>query len=201
MSRTKLVLIGVALGIVLAALLAFLFAGRIASAPALHGSYINPPLPVSDFTLVSAEGPVSLDDFEGKLVVLFFGYTFCPDVCPTTMANLKNAFSVLGDETEDVQVLFVSVDPERDSPERMKQFASGFQKDFVGLTGPPDSINAIASRMGIFHARQEGSDATGYLVDHTATTMVLDRNGDIVLMWPFGITGDEMAADLKALLK
>ena len=168
--------------------------------PALHGTYIEPPLPASDFELVSAGGAVRKSDYAGRFVVLFFGYTMCPDVCPTTMSRLRRAIELLEGDADEVQVLMVSVDPERDTPENVSSYARAFNRVFVGLTGTTEQIDRVAADYGIFHARAEGSIDTGYLVDHTAAVMVLDRDGNTRLIWSFETTPEEMASDLRYLV-
>lgn len=168
----------------------------------LHGTLLEPPLPAADFTLTSDEGPIRLADLQGKVVVLFFGYTFCPDVCPTTMVRLGQAMELLEKkDAERVQVVMVSVDPERDTPERLGQYARAFHPSFLGLTGTQEEIDAVASAFGIYHARAEGSEATGYLVDHTASTLVLDRRGGVRLIWPFEVPAEGLAGDLRVMLR
>jgi protein SCO1 len=167
-----------------------------------HGLELQSPKPAADFTLTGGDGqPVNLSDYKGKVTVLYFGYTFCPDVCPTTLADLAQAMKKLGQRANDVQVVMVTVDPERDTPQRMAEYVAYFNPTFVGLSGTPDQIAAAATPYGIYYQKHEGTPATGYLVDHTATMTVLDREGRVGLMWPFGTTSDDMAADLKHLLK
>ena len=168
-----------------------------------HGTHLSPPLPPNEFTLESASGPVSLEDFRGRAVLLFFGYTSCPDVCPTTLLRLGNAldaYEAAGGDREDVQVVFVSVDPERDTPERAHRYASAIDPSFVGVTGTPAQIADVAARYGIYYAKAEGSEATGYLVDHSASVIVLDRKGRVSLLWSPDVEAEGMAEDLRALL-
>lgn len=167
-----------------------------------NGLVLQSPKPAADFTLKAAgDKPVSLSDYRDKLVVLYFGYTFCPDVCPTTLAEITKAMQKLGKKAEDVQVLMVTVDPERDTPERLAEYMAYFDPGFTGLSGTPEQIAAAAAPFGIYYQKQEGTAATGYVVDHTATISVLDRQGRVKLVWPFGTDGDAMAADLAHLLK
>ncbi|MFW6206087.1 MAG: SCO family protein [Gemmatimonadota bacterium] len=165
-----------------------------------HGTYLSPPMPAAEFTLHADDGPVSLSDFRGRAVALFFGYTSCPDVCPTTLLRLSNAMEVLGEKRDEVQVVFISVDPERDTPERASRYAEAVDPGFVGLSGSPEEIADVAAQYGIYYAKAEGSDATGYLVDHSATITVLNENGQVVLLWSPDLTAEEMALDLEALL-
>jgi protein SCO1 len=167
-----------------------------------HGLVLQSPKPAADFTLAAAgDQAVSLSDYRGKLVVLYFGYTFCPDVCPTTLAEITKAVEKLGKKADDVQVIMVTVDPERDTPERLAEYMAFFNSSFVGLSGTPEQIAAAATPFGIYYQKHEGTAATGYLVDHTATTSVLDREGRVKLVWPFGTDGDAMAADLAQMLQ
>jgi len=193
-----------AAGLVLLAIAGGFLLGRARTggAGALHGSLIDPPLPAADFVLASGDGPVALSDFRGRITVLFFGYTFCPDVCPYTLQRLRAARELLGPAGEDVQVVFISVDPERDTPARATAYARGFDPSFAGLSGSPEEVAAVASSFGIFYARAEPDrDEEGfYLVDHSATVLVLDREGDVRLMWPGEASAEELAADLAWLL-
>ncbi len=156
--------------------------------------------PVENFSLIGAGNqPVALEDFRGKVVLLYFGYTFCPDVCPTTMGELKRAMEGLGDEAENMQVIMVSVDPLRDTPEVLAQYITHFDPSFIGLTGTEEELIQITKQLGIFYEKHEGSAASGYLVDHTASVLVLDKQGYLRLIFPYGMTGKEMVGDLKFL--
>jgi len=166
-----------------------------------HGTVIQSPEPSPDFTLDSATGPVSLSDFRGEVVVLYFGYTFCPDVCPTTMADIARAMRDLGRKADDVQVILVSVDPERDTPEVLEQYVTSFDPSFIGITGTEQDVATAATLYGVYFAKHEGSVASGYLIDHTASVMVLNREGRLKLVLPFGTTPDAMASDLAEMLK
>lgn len=167
-----------------------------------HGMVVQSNQPVTNFTLVGPnEQPVSLIDFRGKVVLLYFGYTFCPDVCPATMVELSDAMEILGKQSEDVQVVMITLDPERDTAELLNSYVTHFDESFIGLTGTPDELIAVTAPMGIFYEKHEGSAASGYLIDHTATVAALDKEGKLRLVYPFGITGAEMAADLKYLVR
>lgn len=196
----RFALLGLGIGIGLGAL--FLAIRPLFGPTEWHGMVIQSNQPVTNFTLTSSDGePVSLIDFRGKVVMLYFGYTFCPDVCPATMIELSDAMEILGSRSEDVQVVMVTLDPERDTPEVMRNYVAHFNDSFMGLTGTPEELIAVTAPMGIFYERHEGSSASGYLIDHTATVAVLDKEGKLRLVYPFGITGAEMAADLKYLVR
>lgn len=169
--------------------------------PQMNGSVIDPPADAGNFTLYSGAGPVTLSQFEGRYVALYFGYTSCPDVCPTTLATLREALSRLGEDENQFQVLFVSVDPERDTPEYASVFASRFNPNFLGLTGSPEEIDAVARQFGIFYKANPPDDGGFYTVDHTATTLVLDREGSLVLTWPYGMLADQIEEDMRVLLR
>jgi protein SCO1/2 len=157
--------------------------------------------PVFDFDLVSdTAGHVKLSDFRGKPVLLYFGYTFCPDVCPTTMAELGRMMRELGDRADDVQVIMISVDPERDTPERLGEYVRYFHPSFMGLTGTEDEISQTATPLGIYYARREVEGASGYLMDHTATVLLVDKDGLARLIWPYGTSAEDMAADVRYFL-
>jgi protein SCO1/2 len=169
--------------------------------PQIHGSIIEPPKPMPDFTLQAARGPVTLSSLRGKVVVLYFGYTACPDVCPTTLANLRQALADLGSQADQVQVVMVSVDWKRDTPESLASYLSAFRPDFLGLTGSQAQIDAVTRDFGIFYKLNE-PDAKGYYsVDHTATVQVLDRQGQLLLTWPYGLTAADFLDDLKVILR
>ena len=166
-----------------------------------HGQELRPPQPVADFTLTAAgDRRVSLSQFRGKLVVLYFGYTFCPDVCPTTLAELGRGLQKMGGRAADVQVIMITVDPERDTPARLAEYVGHFDPTFIGLTGAAEQIAAVAKGLGIHYQKREGTAASGYLVDHTASVLALDRTGALRLLFPFGAPGDEIAEDLRRLL-
>lgn len=183
--------------------LLLLFAGLVGACRPYqyHGTLLETGKPAYNFTLQAADGPHSLKDFRGQWVVLFFGYTHCPDVCPTTLADMKQVMQLLGQRAERVQFIMISVDPERDTPERMAAFVSHFDPRFLGLTGAPEEIAQIAAAYGIYYQKHEGTAASGYLVDHTASLLVIDPQGYLRLLWPPTLTPEEMAEDLQHLLR
>lgn len=196
----RLAFIGLGIGVSLGAL--FLLIRPFFGPTEWHGMEIQSNLPVTNFTLSGPDAqPVSLVDFRGKVVMIYFGYTFCPDVCPATMVELRDALEILGNRSEDVQVLMITLDPERDTADVLEKYVAHFDESFIGLTGTPEELIAVSAPMGIFFERHEGSVASGYLIDHTATVAVLDKEGKLRLIYPFGITGEEMAADLKYLVR
>jgi protein SCO1/2 len=165
------------------------------------GALISPPKPMADFTLQSGQKLVTLSGFRGRLVVLYFGYTNCPDICPLTLANLRQALDGLGDQAKEVQVLFVSVDWKRDTPEKMAGYASAFRPDFIGLAGSQAQIDSVTKDFGIFYLLNVPNAKGYYSVDHSASMLVLDRLGALTLTWPNGTPPEAMASDLLKLLK
>lgn len=142
----------------------------------------------------------ALRDFEDKVVVVYFGYTFCPDVCPTTLSTLKKAVDELGSGADDVQVVMVSVDPARDTPDVLRDYLGFFDPSFIGMTGTEDEIASVATVYGVYFQAREGSVDTGYLVDHSAHLMVIDREGYLKLVLSPDLTVDQIADDLDYLL-
>jgi protein SCO1 len=171
--------------------------------PELHGTLFQPPIDTPDFTLnATTGGPLSLSDLRGKYVLLYFGYTFCPDVCPTTLNELAVMMDTLDpDKAKDVQVVMVTVDPERDTVEHLAEYLKYFDPSFVGLTGTLDEIQTVASEHGVFFEKRTGTEDSGYLVDHTSYVNVIDPDGKLRMIFPYGTTGADMAADLKYVMR
>lgn len=193
------ILIGVLLGVLI---LRFVFDVPLFGPPQFNGTVIDSTSPQPNFTLTGPNGkPVNLIDYRGKVVMLYFGYTYCPDICPATMAELADAVEALGRRGDEVQVIMVSVDPERDTPERLAQYVSHFHPSFIGVTGTEEELVAVTTPLGIFYEKHEGTAASGYLIDHTATVVVLDKKGYLRLVYSFGTTGEEMAEDLRYLVR
>jgi protein SCO1 len=175
---------------------------RAGRAPELHGTLLEPPLPAAEFLLTSAGGDrTGPQEHRGRIVVLFFGFTSCPDVCPLTLQRLAGAMRSLGDRGDDVQVILVSVDPDRDTPEAVNDYARSFDPRFIGVTGSETELREVASRYGIFFAANPVEGESGYSVDHTASTLVLDRRGRLAMIWPFDTAEEELASDLGWLLR
>ncbi len=145
---------------------------------------------------------VTLDSFRGKLVVLFFGYTHCPDVCPTTLSDMAQALKLLPpDVAAKVQVLFISVDPERDTADTLKAYVPYFHPSFLGLLGDTAQIQSAAREFQVVYRKHVEPGATGYLVDHSAGSYVLDGEGRLRLYLPFAQTPKDIAHDLAILGK
>ena len=164
------------------------------------GAVLESPEPLPDFTLMSAEGPVSLSDFRGQYVFLYFGYMFCPDFCPTTMAKLGKVHRDLGDDAERMQVIMISVDPERDTPDALAKYAEAFNPTFLGITGTKEEIDLVGEPYGLYYQRNEGSAATGYLVDHSTRTYLIGPDGRALVAYPHDASAEGIAADLRWLM-
>jgi protein SCO1 len=155
-----------------------------------------------DFALTDHNGkPRTLADFKGKVVVVFFGYTQCPDVCPTTLAEMATAMKELGPQADQVQVLFITIDPERDTQQLLAQYVPAFDKRFLGLRGDAAQTAAVAKEFKVYYAKVPGKDAGSYAMDHTAASYVFDRNGKVRLYVRYGQGAAPLVHDLKQLLQ
>jgi protein SCO1/2 len=139
-------------------------------------------------------------DFSGKAVVVFFGYTQCPDICPTTLTAMKEAMALLGPEADRVQVLFVTVDPERDTQATLAAYVPWFDPRFRGLFGNTEATLATAREFRVFYSKVKGETAMGYSIDHSATSYAFDPQGRLRLLIPHGAKPEHIAADLRKLL-
>lgn len=198
------VILGLAIGLLLGLLTIGVIRGDLSFfSPGYRGIELPTPRPIDDFTLVTHTGKVaSLSDFRDRITLLYFGYTYCPDVCPDTLTELVKAMDALDpQEREKIQVIMVTVDPARDTPDVLADYLDHFDPSFIGLTGGEEEIREAANSVGIFINKQPGSIESGYLIDHTASISVVDQDGSAVLMFKFGTPAEDIAADLKRLLK
>lgn len=155
---------------------------------------------LADFHLHDPAGnPHSLADYRGKIVALFFGYTHCPDVCPTTLADLAQVMTLLGKQADQVQVLFITLDPERDTPQMLADYVPAFHPAFLGLSGSPAEISQAAQAFGIMWQRQPGNNGN-YTLDHSAGTYLIDPISQRVLLSPYAQLAELLAQDIKLLL-
>jgi protein SCO1 len=155
-----------------------------------------------DFALTDHNGqPRSLKDFSGKVVVLFFGYTQCPDVCPTSMTELAEVKKLLGADGDKLQGLFVTVDPARDTPEVLKNYMTNFDPTFLALYAAPEALAVIAKDYKVYYKKSEGKTATSYTMDHSAGSYIYDTQGKLRLYTRYGSGAQAMASDIKLLLK
>ena len=156
-----------------------------------------------DFQLTDHNGqPRSLQDFRGKIVVLFFGYTQCPDVCPTSMTELVEVKKLLGADGGKLQGLFVTVDPARDTPELLKAYMANFDPTFLALyAASPDKLAALAKDYKVYYKKVEGKTPTSYTMDHSAGSYIYDTEGRLRLYTRYGSGAPAMASDIKLLLQ
>ncbi|MEH6526134.1 MAG: SCO family protein [Sneathiella sp.] len=163
----------------------------ISGAPQIGGS----------FALINQKGePVTDKDFQDKLMLVFFGYTFCPDVCPTEAQTISVAMEELGDAAADVVPVFVTVDPERDTALVMDEFLSSFHPSFVGLTGSETQIKDVMKKYRVYGQKVEDGDPEYYLVDHTSFTYLMGRDGALITVFRYGTTPEEMVTKIKEQL-
>ena len=169
--------------------------------PELYGTDVTGASFANTLSLTDHTGkPRTLEDFKGKVVVLFFGYTQCPDVCPTTMADLAQAMKLLGPKSDEVQVLFVTVDPERDTQQVLAEYVPSFDSRFLGLYGTPEQMAETAKNFKIFYTKVEDKGKSGYTIDHSAGVYVFDKQGHVRIYVKYGQKPAEIAHDLKTLL-
>lgn len=164
-----------------------------------HASDISAMFMQADFRLADHNGKTrTLADFRGKAVALFFGYTHCPDVCPTTLGDLAQAMKILGKDADKVQVLFITVDPERDKPEMMAQYVPAFHPSFLGLSGDEQATAQAAKAFYVAYEKRPTS--SGYNMDHSVGTFLVDPNGKVRLRAPLAQRADLLAEDIRLLL-
>ncbi|HEV7508124.1 MAG TPA: SCO family protein [Thermoanaerobaculia bacterium] len=191
--------------LILAVALPLLFALGCAHSPTFHGQVVEPVLKAPQLSGVNWDGkPFHLSDHGGKVAVVFFGYTYCPDVCPFTLAKMKQLYSRLGVQAKDVDVVFVSVDPQRDTVDKLAQYVPSFDPHFYGVHVEPAALDGVAKGFDLtvqYGTPKEGPEAANnYFVDHTATFFVIDRQGRLRLKFPPGATVNQMLPDIKTLL-
>ncbi len=161
-----------------------------------------PQPPGGDFTLTSADGPVALAQLRGNVVLLYFGYASCPDVCPTSLALTAQGLARLAPaELARVRVLFISVDPERDTPAKLRQYAAHFHANVTGVTGEPAALAEIAARYGAVYRKQAVDSAQGYVVDHSSFTAVVAPDGRLVARLAHGAQPEEIAQTVRRWLR
>lgn len=170
------------------------------NAPALKAGTFSPPRQAPDFSLQGSDGrELRLSHYRGKVVVLGFGFTSCPDVCPTTLATLAQTWRNLGVRAADVQVVYVTVDPERDVAGRMDKYLRGFDSTFVGGTGTAEQLASVRKDYGVQAEKKKFGDS--YTFAHSSFTYLIDRSGKLRALMPYGHSPDDYVNDLTALLK
>ena len=183
--------------VVISVLTTLLFANQ----SEFRGTTYTEPFPLAPyFELTHSSGDqFRLSDQRNKIVLLFFGYTSCPDVCPTTLAELNQALKEIGDKAGSVQVVFVTVDPDRDTPQRVQEYVSRFNPSFIGLSGSTDELQKVWDDYGIF--RETVQSNAGVMVNHTARTILIDKNAKMRLSYGFDTPVEDIVNDLDLLLK
>lgn len=166
-----------------------------------QGSLIEPAVPAPQFELTDMDGnPFHLSQLEDQVVVMFFGYTSCPDVCPVTLTEFLQIRSNLGQAAEKVSFVFVTVDPERDTPQRMRKYLTNFDPEIIGLTGERSELEPVWADYGVYQARAEGSSDDNYLVDHSSRVYVIDHDGNLRLTYLFGTESQLITEDVRHLV-
>jgi protein SCO1/2 len=168
------------------------------------GTLLQSPSPAYNFSLTGPQGSkVQLSDLRGKAVLVYFGYTTCPDVCPTTLKTVGKVLDQLGKQAEQVQAVMITVDPEKDSPARLAAYLNNVEKRVMGLSGDLETITQIATQYGVFFQKRPFGSEGGYLVDHTATLMLVDAKGYLRVIYPYdaqGALAGAMADDIRYIL-
>jgi protein SCO1/2 len=171
-----------------------------ANAPTLKAGSFSPPRQAPDFSLQGSNGKeLKLSSYRGKVVVLFFGFTHCPQVCPVTLGTLTQAHRKLGAAASDVQVVYITVDPERDATEQMKKYLGTFDPTFLGGTGTPEQLSAVRKDYGVFAEKK--IEGNSYSVAHSSFVYLIDRHGSLRALMPYGHGPDDYVHDLQILLK
>lgn len=170
-----------------------------------HGAAYDPPRSGVDFTLTDTEGePLSTTELEGKVVLLYFGYTYCPDFCPATLTDFQRIKQDLGDDADQVAFVMVTVDPERDTPERMKEYLEFFDETFIGLTGSEEELAPIKDQFGIISMAGDATPQSDgdqvYWVDHSTKVYALDKDGNLALEYAFGADPADITEDVEHLI-
>jgi protein SCO1/2 len=191
----------------LAVLVALLFGmvGLAACQPyEFKGTLLDPPKSLNDFTLDQHDGRAfHLSDYAGQYVLVYFGYTYCPDACPATLFQAKRAFELLGDDANRVQMVMATVDPGRDSAEVLDKYVTAFNPRFIGLrTDDPAVLDPILAEFGAYYEIDPAeASTTDYLVSHTASLFLVNPAGELAEVFTYGATGEDIAADIQHLLK
>jgi protein SCO1/2 len=168
----------------------------------LLGSVISPPRELADFTLPSSDDTdYTLSEHAGKIQLVYFGYMTCPDVCPATLADILRAYREVGEPSEDIEVLFITIDPERDTLERLEAYTSAFHEDFIGLRpSSQEQLDALMQNFGVVAERREVDSALEYLMDHSATVFMVSPDGRLLAQYPFGVPYTEIAHDVQVMM-
>jgi protein SCO1/2 len=167
-----------------------------------NGTLHDEPAMAPEIELTNVKGGTyRLSESRGRIVLIYFGYTFCPDICPGTLAQAREMFDLLGEQAEMVEFLFVTVDPERDTAEAMSAYVSAFHPRIVGLTGSPDELAQVFESYGIVAEKEPlPESAVGYVMNHTSRVFLVDQDGRLRLSYSFGTVGEDIVEDIRHLL-
>lgn len=167
-----------------------------------RGSVIDPAVEAPDFTLTSNQGDeYHLKSRNGQIVLIFFGYTYCPDVCPTTLYEMKEIKGRLGDKAEKVDFVFITVDPERDTQDQLSKYLESFDNSFFGLTGEEEELETVWKNYGVYREVQPQPNTSRYLVDHTSRLYLINSNNELFMTYLYETPLDDIVSDLNYLLR
>jgi protein SCO1/2 len=173
--------------------------------PAFNGTQYDPPRPAPELAGTNWDGSdFANEDLNGTVALVFFGYTFCPDICPMSLANMRQVYDALPDGQEEISVVFVSVDPERDTPDRLAQYIPAFHEDFYGVYVPEPALAAVKQGYGVYAEKnfpEDDESSIDYLVDHTGWIYVIDKKGNLRLAFSHTAPVEEIVPDVEQLLK
>ena len=166
------------------------------------GSLIDPPARAADFTLLDQnDNPFRLSDQHGKTLLVFFGYTHCPDICPVTLTRFKEIKRLLGEQANEIEFVFITIDPERDSSAQIKSYLGAFDPGFIGLTGSQDALQDVWQKYGVYREKVPTGNGSDYQMDHSTRIYLVDKNGNWRLTYPFEMEVNGVVADLQHLLR
>ena len=184
------------------ALVLLVWAAAFARPYKLHGSEITTEVQAPAVNLTRADGsPFRMSALKGKIVLLFFGFTSCPDVCPTTLADFKRVKADLGEKADQLAFIFITVDPQRDTPEGAQAYAAGFDPQFIGLSGSETELEPVWQGYGVYRKITESGSAASYEVDHSSRVYLVDRTNRLRVTYPYGTPVEDLTADIRFLLK
>lgn len=161
----------------------------------------DPPKPISEQTFETTKGSLTTADLRGKVSVVYIGYTNCPDFCPTTLGDLKQTMKALGNKSDEVNVLFITVDPKRDTLEKLSSYIAVFDTRFIGARMSAEALPIFTRELGLSYALGEPGETGYYSVEHSTHLMILDKDTNLVGFWRYGSLPGDMAGDIKALLR
>ena len=190
-------MMGAVIGVLLGVAVLSVFRPHVYSGVVLQSSE---PAPLMDGLTYTDGQPVDIAALQGNVVFVYFGYTYCPDVCPLTLGTVDDALDDLGDDADRVKTIMVTVDPERDTPAVLESYLAAFNEGFRGVVGAEPDIRSVATQYGVTYQYDEEAADGSYAVNHTASLLTIDPDGALRVVYPFGVTAEELTADLEELL-